>query len=154
VINQPAPDFTLPAWTADGATELTLSAQRGAPVILAFYPADNTPGCTKQLCSYQDDLGMLSALGAVLWGISSQGLDSHQRFAEKRGLTFPLLADEDKAVHALYGAKGVMGLPKRTVAIVDADAIVRFHHASQLGLTHQSADTIARVLKDLQPESR
>ena len=151
MINSPAPDFTLPAWTVDGATSLTLSEQRGAPVVLAFYPADNTPGCTKQLCSYQDDLAVLQAFGAVLWGISSQGVDSHRRFAEKRGLTFPLLADEDKAVHDLYGAKGLMGLPKRTVAVVDADGVVRFHHASQLGLTHQSTDTLAAVLRELQP---
>lgn len=151
MINSPAPDFTLPAWTADGATTLTLSEQRGAPVVLAFYPADNTPGCTKQLCSYQDDLAVLQGFGAVLWGISSQGVDSHRGFAEKRGLTFPLLADEDKAVHDLYGAKGLLGLPKRTVAVVDAEGVVRFHHASQLGLTHQSTDTIARVLRELQP---
>jgi peroxiredoxin Q/BCP len=154
MINSPAPDFTLPAWTAEGVTTLTLSEQRGNPVVLAFYPADNTPGCTKQLCSYQDDLAVLESFGAVLWGISSQGVDSHRRFAEKRGLTFPLLADEDKAVHDLYGAKGLMGLPKRTVAVVDANGVVRFHHASQLGLTHQSTETIARVLKELQPESR
>jgi peroxiredoxin Q/BCP len=148
VINQPAPDFTLPAWTPEGRTTLTLSEQ-SSPVVLAFYPGDDTPVCTKQLCSYQDDLAALTGLGAVLWGISSQGLDSHERFAAKRGLTFPLLSDEDKKVHALYGAKGLMGLPKRTVAVVDGAGVVRFHHASQVGLTYQDSDTIARVLKEL-----
>ena len=149
MIDEPAPDFTLPAWTSDGPTELTLSTQRGAPVVLAFYPGDDTPVCTRQLCSYQDDLGVLTGLGAVLWGISSQGLDSHERFAAKRGLTFPLLADEDKSVHALYGAKGLMGLPKRAVVVVDAAGTVRFHHASQVGLTYQDTDVIAGVLKEL-----
>ena len=153
MINTPAPDFTLPAWTPAGETTLTLSEQDG-PVVLAFYPADNTPGCTKQLCSYQDDLGTLDALGATLWGISSQDLDSHERFATKRGLTFPLLTDADKRVHDLYGAKGVMGLTKRTVVIVDASGIVRFVHSSQLGLTHQSSERIAEVLRELQPDSR
>ena len=148
MINQPAPDFTLPAWTPEGRTTLTLSEQ-SAPVVLAFYPGDDTPVCTKQLCSYQDDLASLTGLGAVLWGISSQDLDSHERFAAKRGLTFPLLSDERKTVHALYGARGPMGLPKRTVVVVDAAGVVRFHHASQLGLTYQDADTIAGVLKEL-----
>ena len=148
MINSPAPDFTLPAWTPEGRTTLTLREQT-SPVVLAFYPGDNTPVCTKQLCSYQDDLGVLTGLGAVLWGISSQGLDSHERFATKRGLTFPLLSDEDKSVHALYGAKGVMGLPKRAVVVVDAQGVVRFHHASQVGLTYQDTDKIAAVLKGL-----
>jgi peroxiredoxin Q/BCP len=148
VLNRPAPDFTLPAWTPEGRTTLTLS-QQVSPVVLAFYPGDDTPVCTKQLCSYQDDLAVLTGLGAVLWGISSQGLDSHERFAAKRGLTFPLLSDEDKAVHARYGAKGLMGLPKRAVVVVDAAGTVRFHHASQVGLTYQDSDAIARVLKEL-----
>ena len=148
MLSRPAPDFTLPAWTPEGRTELTLS-QQTAPVVLAFYPGDDTPVCTKQLCSYQDDLEVLTGLGAVLWGISSQDLDSHERFAAKRGLTFPLLSDRDKSVHALYGAKGLMGLPKRAVVVVDAAGVVRFHHASQVGLTYQDTDTIAAVLKDL-----
>ena len=148
MISQPAPDFTLPAWTADGRTTLTLSEQ-SSPVVLAFYPGDDTPVCTKQLCSYQDDLDALTGLGAVLWGISSQDLDSHERFAAKRGLTFPLLSDTDKRVHALYGAKGLMGLPKRTVAVVDTSGVVRFHHASSVGLTYKDMDSIVRVLKEL-----
>ena len=148
MLSRPAPAFTLPAWTPEGRTELTLS-QQAAPVVLAFYPGDDTPVCTRQLCSYQDDLDALTGLGAVLWGISSQDLDSHERFAAKRGLTFPLLADQDKAVHALYGAKGLMVLPKRAVVVVDAAGVVRFHHASQVGLTYQDTDTIARVLKEL-----
>src|SRR4028118_1671618 len=112
MIEHLAPDFTLPAWTSAGPTELTLSEQRGTPVVLAFYPGDDTPVCTKQLCSYQDDLSLLVDLGAALWGISTQDLASHERFAARRGLTFPLLSDPDKAVHALYGAKGLLGLPK------------------------------------------
>lgn len=149
MINSPAPDFTLPAWTADGATTLTLSEQRGTPVVLAFYPGDYTPVCTRQLCSYQDDLGMLSDLGAVLWGISTQDVASHQRFAAKRGLTFPLLADVDKAVHEMYGAKGRLGLPKRAVVVVDANGDIAWEHVSTLGLTYQDADTIAGVLREL-----
>lgn len=149
MINSPAPDFTLPAWTADGATTLTLSAQRGTPVVLAFYPGDDTPVCTRQLCSYQDDLGMLSDLGAVLWGISSQDVASHERFAAKRGLTFPLLADVDKSVHRAYGTAGRLGLPKRAVFVVDAEGVVRFHRASSVGLTYADSAQIAGVVREL-----
>lgn len=154
MINSPAPDFTLPAWSTDGATTLTLSEQRGTPVVLAFYPGDDTMVCTKQLCSYQDDLSVLSDLGAVLWGISSQDLDSHERFAKKRGLTFPLLADVDKAVHRAYGTAGRLGLPRRAVFVVDASGRIAWEHVSTLGLTYQDSDTIAGVLRQLQPESR
>ncbi len=147
MLNSPAPDFTLPAWTPEGRTTLTLSRQT-APVVLAFYPGDETPVCTKQLCAYQDDLALLTGLGAVLWGISGQDLDSHERFAARRGLTFPLLADEGRKVHGLYGARGPLGLPKRAVVVV-ADGTVRWHHASRLGLTYQDAETIARVLEGL-----
>ena len=144
-----APDFTLPAWTKDGAADLTLSQHRGGPVVLAFYPGDDTAVCTKQLCSYQDDLSVLTDLGAVLWGISAQDVASHEQFATRRGLRFPLLADTDKRVHGLYGAKGLMGLPKRAVVVVDAEGVVAFHHASQVGLTYTDTDAIAAVLTTL-----
>lgn len=151
----PAPDFTLPAWTASGESELTLSAQRGAPVVLAFYPGDDTPVCTRQLCSYQDDLAVLTDLGAVLWGISTQDVASHRRFAERRGLTFPLLADVDKQVHTAYGARGIGPLTKRAVAVVDGDGVVRYLHASQVGLTFKDTAAIAEVLTSLdQPDRR
>ncbi|MBC7372991.1 MAG: peroxiredoxin [Frankiales bacterium] len=144
-----APDFTLPAWTTAGATELTLAAAQGAPVVLAFYPGVDTPVCSRQLCSYQDDLALLTHLGAVLWGISTQDLDSHERFAAKRGLTFPLLSDVDKRVHTSYGARGLGPLTKRAVVIVDADGIVRYHHASQIGLTYKDTDALAAVITGL-----
>ena len=146
----PVPDFTLPAWTPGGRTDLTLSAQRGAPVVLAFYPGDDTPVCTKQLCSYQDDLTVLTDLGARLWGISAQDLDSHERFAAKRGLQFPLLADTDKAVHRLYGVAGRLGLARRSVFVVGPDGELAWSHVSTLGLTYQDTGTISGVLEDLQ----
>jgi thioredoxin-dependent peroxiredoxin len=148
-----APDFTLPAWTPDGRTTLTLSEQV-SPVVLAFYPGDGTPVCTRQLCSYQDDLEVLRDLGAALWGISAQDLDSHERFAQRRGLTFPLLADTDRRVHRLYGAAGLLGLPKRAVFVVDADRQLVWQHVSTIGLTYQDSGTIAAVLKGLQPDKR
>src|SRR5580692_7158885 len=98
-----APDFTLPGTVGGQRSDFTLSAQRGHPIVLAFYPGDETLVCTKQLCSYQDDLRAFSDLGAELWGISSQDIESHEAFASNRKLTFPLLADVDNKVFAAYG---------------------------------------------------
>ncbi|HUX69811.1 MAG TPA: peroxiredoxin [Cellulomonadaceae bacterium] len=143
-----APDFTLPAWTTDGETTATLSAQRGKAVVLAFYPADNTPGCTRQLCSYRDDLDLLADLDVVLWGISTQDTASHRAFAEKRRLPFPLLADTDKSVVKAYGVNGPL-MTKRSVFVIDPKGRVAWSHVSTLGLTHQKLDSIADVVRRL-----
>lgn len=148
-LGRPAPDFTLPAWADGAATTLTLSQRRGAPVVLAFYPGDDTPVCTRQLCGYQDDLSLLTDLGATLWGISTQDLASHERFANKRGLTFPLLADTDKAVHRAYGAAGTFGLTKRAVLVIDATGGLAWQRSSALGLTYEDTTTLAGVLQGL-----
>ena len=146
-----APDFTLPGVSpATGERSFTLSAERGHPVVLAFYPGDETPVCTKQLCSYQNDYDTLAGLGldARLWGISSQGIGSHQQFQTHRGLTFPLLADVDNEVFAAYGLGS--GLTRRrAVFVIDAEGTVAWSHVSRLGLTYQKLDTIADVLRAL-----
>jgi peroxiredoxin Q/BCP len=118
-------------------------------VVLAFYPGDDTPVCTRQLCSYQDDLSLLTDLGATLWGISTQDLASHERFAARRGLSFPLLSDPGKSVHALYGARGLFGVPKRAVVVVDPAGLVRWQRSSSVGLTYADTATIAGVLREL-----
>lgn len=148
-IGTEAPDFVLDGTTPEGGREqFVLSDLRGRPVILAFYPGDDTPVCTAQLCSYQDDLGMFGEFDALVLGISPQNLDSHEKFAARRGLTFPLLADPDKSVARLYGVTGPFGI-KRAVFVLDADGIVRWRNVSTLGLTFQSSATIAGVLSDL-----
>jgi peroxiredoxin Q/BCP len=150
-IGTAAPDFTLPGVSpATGKRDFTLSAERGRPVVLAFYPGDETPVCTKQLCSYQNDYDTLAGLGldAQLWGISSQGIGSHQQFQDHRGLTFPLLADVDNAVFAAYGL-GTGLTRRRAVFVIDADGRVAWSHVSRLGLTYQKLDTIAEVLRGL-----
>ena len=147
-IGTEAPDFVLDGTSPEGRQAYVLSDLRGAPVVLAFYPGDETAVCTKQLCSYQDQLGRFDEFDALVLGISSQNLDSHERFAARRGLTFPLLADPDKTVIRLYGVDGVFGA-RRAVFVIDADGIVRWKHVSTLGLTYQDVDTITGVLKDL-----
>ena len=95
-----APDFELPG---TGQRTYRLSDYRGRKVILAFYPGDFTAVCTKQFCSYRDEGERLDRLGAEVLGISAQSVDSHERWTEKKRLSVPLLADEDKAVARAYG---------------------------------------------------
>jgi len=140
-----APDFTLPGTSPDtGDTELTLSAARARPVVLAFYPGDETPVCTRQLCSYQHDLDLLVNLDALLWGISSQDLDSHRKFQAHRGLTFPLLSDPDNKVFTAYGLGSLLN--RRAVFVIDAGGRITYKHVSTTGLTYRKSDEIAAAL--------
>src|SRR5882724_11019262 len=105
-VGAPAPDFELEG--TEG--EFTLSEHRGERVVLLFYPGDNTAVCTRQFCSYRDRAEDVSKLGAVVVGISSQSLDSHEGWRDKHGLNVPLLADEDRAVAKRYGVSGPLGV--------------------------------------------
>lgn len=153
-LGTPAPTFTLDGIEAGVRRPFSLADARGTAVVLAFYPGDNTPVCTKQLCSYQDDMARLTDLQAAVWGISSQDLDSHERFATKRGLTFPLLADTDRAVQKAYGVAGPLGHTKRSVFVIDAEGVLRWSHVSTLGLSYQDSDTLADVLRSLEVADR
>jgi peroxiredoxin Q/BCP len=141
-----APAFTLPA---TGGTSVSLSDFAGKPVVLVFYPGDDTPVCTKQLNSYNDDLGEFEALDAHVLGISPQNVDSHDRFAGKHGFRFPLLADTDKAVAGLYGTLGPLGFPRRSVFIVDGDGVIRYAHRAIAGLTYRPVNELVDVLRGL-----
>lgn len=143
-----APDFSLPGTVNGERRNFTLSAERGHPVVLAFYPGDETAVCTKQLCNYQHELASLTDLDATLWGISKQDIDSHERFQQNRGLTFPLLADEQNEVFAEYGL-GLGLARRRAVFVLDAAGRVAWSHVSRLGLTYQNAEKIAEVLRGL-----
>ncbi len=148
-----APDFTLPGVVlADGQAErgdYTLSAQRGRPLVLAFYPGDNTAVCTRQLCSYTSELDSFTALDATVWGISPQDLDSHEGFARKYQLGFPLLADTGLAVTGQYGiALGSSNL-RRSVFVIDPAGILRWKHVTLVGLTFPRPAVIAAQLTAL-----
>ena len=133
-VGDAAPDFTLPG---TGARNYSLSQYRGSPVVLVFYPGDNTPVCTKQLCSYNDELSQFAGLSAQVFGISAQDVASHEAFAAKHGFRFPLLADVDKAVHRAYGVLGLMDLPRRSVFVVDGAGVVRYAHRAVVGVTYR-----------------
>jgi len=145
-IGDRAPDFTLPA---TGGGSVSLADFAGRPVVLVFYPGDDTPVCTKQLNSYNDDLAQFADLDAQVLGISAQGLESHERFAAKHGFGFPLLSDPDKAVAAAYGTLGPIGFPRRSVFIVDAEGIVRYAHRAIAGLTFRPVSELVDVLRSL-----
>jgi thioredoxin-dependent peroxiredoxin len=98
---QKAPAFTL---TADDGTKFRLADLAGSPVVLYFYPKDDTPGCTKEACAFRDLKGELERLGAKVFGVSPDDVASHGRFRDKYKLNFPLLADHDHAVAETYGA--------------------------------------------------
>ncbi|KLU06968.1 Thiol peroxidase, Bcp-type [Rhodopirellula islandica] len=123
-----APAFALQ--DQDGQT-VQLKDLAGSPVVLFFYPKDNTPGCTKEACAFRDRYGDLQAAGAQLFGISTDSAESHVKFREKFELPFPLLVDEDHAMSEKYGAyreknlygKKSMGI-QRSTYLIDADGKV------------------------------
>ena len=154
-IGQVAPDFTLPGIElTDGQvsqTQYTLSQQRGQPLVLAFYPGDNTAVCTRQLCSYTSGLESFTGFGATVWAISPQGLVSHEQFARKYSLAFPLLADEGLKVSREYGITlGGAGL-RRSVFVIDGGGVLRWKHVTLVGLTFPSPETISAQLAALRP---
>lgn len=152
-IGQLAPDFTLPGITVvEGEptkAHFRLSERRGHPVILAFYPADNSPGCTAQLCHYQDEMDSFRELGAEVWGISRQHTGSHEKFARTKRLGFPLLSDEKGDVVQAYGV-GLLGLGvRRSIFIIDGEGNIAWKHVALVGVTFQSAQTLQRELARL-----
>jgi len=117
-----APDFTLP--DADG-NKVSLSSFRGQRVIIYFYPAAMTPGCTKQACDFRDSLSSLAAAGLAVIGISPDGPAKLAKFRDKEGLNFPLLSDADRSVLSEYGAYGEkMMYGKTTVGVIRSTFVV------------------------------
>jgi|HubBroStandDraft_2_1064218.scaffolds.fasta_scaffold298307_2 peroxiredoxin Q/BCP len=120
LVGQVAPDFTLPAH--DGPA-MHLSALKGKPVVLYFYPKDETPGCTKEACSFRDAWQAIAKTGATLIGVSADTLDSHKAFAEHYKLPFHLVSDPDGAIGKLYGVP-FEGYHKRQTIVIGADGKV------------------------------
>ncbi|AWJ83372.1 thioredoxin-dependent thiol peroxidase [Azospirillum sp. TSH58] len=125
----PAPDFTMPT---DGGGSVTLSALRGKPVILYFYPKDDTSGCTSEACGFRDQLPDFSGLDAVIIGVSKDSVASHDKFKAKYELPFTLASDKETGVAEAYGVwveksmygRKYMGLDRATF-LIDKDGIVR-----------------------------
>jgi thioredoxin-dependent peroxiredoxin len=139
-----APDFTL---TGSGGATFSLSDYRGHPVVVVFYPGDDTPVCTKQLNSYNNELAQFEEVGAQILAISAQDVASHDRFSGKYGLKFPLLADPDKAVAGLYGTLGPLGFPRRSVFVIDGDGVICYAHRAIAGLTFRPVSELIDAVK-------
>jgi thioredoxin-dependent peroxiredoxin len=145
-VGDQAPEFTLPG---TGGRDYSLAEFRGRPVVLVFYPGDDTPVCTKQLNSYNDDLEQFSDMNAQVIGISAQDVNSHDAFAGKHGFEFPLLSDADKTDAAQYGTLGPIGFPRRSVFILDADGVVRYAHRAIAGLTFRPVKELIGELEKI-----
>lgn len=143
-----APDFQLDGVPPlPGGAPYHLAAQRGKVVVLAFYPGDFTPVCSRQLQSYEEQRLKLVATGAVLWAISTDRLERHERMAKSYALSFPLLVDDGGKVAALYGVRTLMGTARRAVFILDERGVVRHRHEDPLSLTYASVDDILSELR-------
>jgi peroxiredoxin Q/BCP len=143
-----APDFAL----QDGAdTTWRLSDQRGKVVVLLFYPGDETPICTRQMCSVRDRWEDYVATGAEVVGISTNTVESHKNFAEHHNLPLRLLADVDRKVADLYGANSIVpGKVARSVFVIDRSGVITYRDVRPLGLFKPKDDDIIRAIRDAQ----
>lgn len=144
-VGDTAPAFTLPG---TGAKSYSLSDYAGQPVVIVFYPGDETPVCTKQLNSYNNELSQFEKVGAQVLAISAQDVSSHEDFSQKHGFKFPLLADTDKAVATLYGTVGPLGFPRRSVFVVDAKGVIRYVHRAIAGLTFRPVEELVTAVEN------
>ncbi|MDZ7674160.1 MAG: peroxiredoxin [Acidimicrobiales bacterium] len=150
-IGTDAPDFKLDGTdgTPEGRREYSLSEFRSQPVVLAFYPGDNTPVCTRQLNTYTAEIDEFRGVDAKLLAISPQDVTSHEGFADAQGgFGFPLLADTDKAVGEAYGIIGPIGFYRRSIFVVDADGKVAYSHRAIAGLTFRPTDELVQAIND------
>jgi peroxiredoxin Q/BCP len=139
-----APDFEL---QGTGERTYRLDDFRGRWLILAIYPGDFTPVCTRQFCSYRDAADRLDELNAEVLGVSPQSVDSHERFRAKYGLTVPLLADPERQVVRAYGVLGPAGLVRRSIFIIDPEGVVRYRRVALLGLHYQDIEDLKKALQ-------
>lgn len=140
----PAPDFHL--MDQNGDTH-SLARYRGQWVVLYFYPKDDTPGCTKEACEFRDDFDRLTGMGVMLLGVSTDDLESHQAFAEKHSLPFPLLSDADGQVAKHFGSLWQLGpvkFAKRHSFIIDPEGRVAHVYRDVTPATH-SDEVIDRL---------
>lgn len=143
-IGENAPDFTLK--DGDG-NDWKLSEHRGKTVVLLFYPGDNTPVCTKQLCSVRDNWADYAATGAEVVGISTDSAASHKDFAEKHDLPLTLLADEAGEVIEKYAVKSWLpGRAARAVVVIDKAGVVRYQKTESLSLFRPKDDDILTAI--------
>ena len=140
-LNDPAPDFVL---EDDQGEEFRLKDLRGSKVLLVFYPGDNTPVCTRQLCDYRDGIEAFEGLGVKVVGISNDSVESHR----KHKLPFTLLSDPDLKVAAMYDSKGMLGV-KRSIFLLDEEGIIRYLHVEAVSLFRRKREELLKVIEGI-----
>lgn len=139
-----APDFTLKDGNGD---EWRLSDQRGRVVVLLFYPGDETPICTRQMCSVRDRWEDYATTGAEVVGISTDSVESHKKFAEHHELPLRLLSDTSGEVANLFGARSLIpGKVARSVFVIDANGVIRYRDVRPLGLFRPKDDEVLKAI--------
>ena len=145
-IGERAPDFTL---KDGGGRDWNLAEQKGKIVVLLFYPGDDTPVCTKQMCSVRDNWADYAATGAAVVGVSTDSAASHENFAAKYDLPLTLLSDADGAVAKLYDAQSwIPGRAARAVVVIDKNGLVRHHQVQALSLFRPKDDEILKLITE------
>ena len=149
-----APPFSLP--DADEKTRTLTEFLAQGPVVVVFYPADFTPTCTKQLCSYRDAADEYAGLGIQIVGISADSPEKHRKFREKYGFKFPLLTDAGKKVAREYGAtsKWLLGAVTRANFIVSREGTIVAEHIDGIPVTHQTSTDLSGELRRLRAENK
>jgi peroxiredoxin Q/BCP len=144
----PAPDLTL---RDEEGNDWRLSDRRGKVVVLLFYPGDETPICTRQMCSVRDRWEDYLATGAEVVGISTDSVESHKKFAEHHELPLRLLSDTTGDVANLYGARSLIpGKVARSVFVIDAKGIIRYRDIRRVGLIRPKDDSVISAIRDAQ----
>lgn len=148
-VKDEAPDFVL---NDEDGQPFSLCDHRGEMLLLAFYPGDDTPVCTRQLCDYRDGIEAFEGLGVRVIGISKDGAESHRAFKEKHKLPFTLLSDPDLGVAAAYDSRGMLGM-KRSVFLVDEKGLIRYRHIEALPVFRRAREEIIAAIEQVRSES-
>jgi peroxiredoxin Q/BCP len=141
-----APSFTL---KDGGGNDWSLADHRGKVVVLLFYPGDETPICTRQMCSVRDRWEDYSATGAEVVGLSTDSVESHQKFAAHHELPLRLLSDSSATVANLYGARSLIpGKVARSVFVIDPNGVIRYRDVRPLGLFRPKDDEVLKAIRE------
>lgn len=147
-VNDEAPDFVL---NDEEGRPFSLHDHRGEMLLLVFYPGDDTPVCTRQLCDYRDGIEAFEGLGVRVVGISKDGAESHRAFKEKHNLPFTLLSDPDLGVAAAYDSRGLLGM-KRSVFLIDETGLIRYRHVETLSVFRRAREEIIAAIEQAQSD--
>lgn len=147
-VNDEAPDFVL---NDEEGRPFSLRDHRGEMLLLVFYPGDDTPVCTRQLCDYRDGIEAFEGLGVRVVGISKDGAESHRAFKEKHNLPFTLLSDPDLGVAAAYDSRGLLGM-KRSVFLIDETGLIRYRHVETLSVFRRAREEIIAAIEQAQSD--